>query len=763
MTFVKDNTSFQVEKDAISHNIAEVQVSGSAYFERNPDVEVFGIVKAPICKVWELFKPFGKENLEWWKIYETMEILSPGTDKVGCIRRFKLNEGGTRFDELLVARDDEKFSEQYDFVQVDPPIPGLKAVSTFVEFSPLIDAITGKETFTKVRWYSYTQAYPERVKQELMATQHKAYTGAIAYLNSAFKSTGESNTTSSPNYLEQLQQNPKRVYGVVENFGKILKEILADVLVEQKETWDYQRYENIPGLPDVDLTKLPRAVKGLPHSEALDPTRQGMFFKRINEVLYTELGAKERLAISGDVYQALQGGYIGETKYIIKNWRKDREFARQFLNGLNPMIIKVVKDIGEVPENMRGLSYKSQSIADLIGVKRLLMVDLPELKNVKPYEGMHTYPATALIVQDSEKGETFVDMLGIRLNDELPVYTPQSPPNRWMLAKLHMKSADNQVMQFIWHLGFGHIAVEPFAVAFHNSFPTGVDHPIRDLLAPHFKDTIGINYVARHTLVSNVMPFTDSTFSTGTAQGLEIMLNAWLKWDFEKSSFPEQLAERGFDRKQSDGIENYYYREDGFKLWDVFGEYTTDFVNAAYVNDEDVANDPMIQGWIAEMRDPNKADIASFPESISSKQQLAWVLQNIIWKTSAGHAILNFAQFDYGSYVPNYPIAMLAPMPSGEEEISDEYLKTALPHTLDRILFQLTSAYLLTDPSRFRLAGPKAIAPLGKRFPEVQKRANLRFEALSTDIKVRNMKLEDAGKFPYRYLDPENLPPSIDI
>ncbi len=723
----------------------------------NPDVEVFGIVQAPIHEVWELFRPFGQENLEWWKIYETMEILPPGEDQVGCTRRFKLSDQGTTFDELLVARDDQKFCEQYDFVNVEPPIPGLKAISTFVEFSPLADPITGKETATKVRWYSYTEASPPEVKQALMATQHQAYVGGIYYLNSAFNPLGESKTMSLPDW------NPDRVAGIMTKFQQILKEILADILVKQSETWEYQTYENNPQLPGVDLTKLPRAVKGLPHSEALDPTRQGMFFKRLNEVLYTEIGIKNRLANSGNIYQAVQGGYIGETPYIRENWDQDREFARQFLNGLNPMVIKVVGSVDEVPAKMRALNYKGEPIVNLIGAKRLLMVDLPELKNVKPYLDMCTYPATALIVQDCEEGETFVDMVGIRLNDELPVYTPQSPKNRWMLAKLHMKSADNQIMQFIWHLGFGHIALEPFSVAFHNSFPPSVDHPIRDLLTPHFKDTIGINYVARHTLVSNVMPFTDRTFSTGTAQGLEIILNAWLKWDFEASSFPRQLAERGFDRQQSDGIKNYYYREDGFKLWDVFGEYTTDFVNAAYANDEDVANDAMIKAWITEMRDPHKADIPSFPASICTKKQLAAVLQNIIWKTSAGHAILNFAQFDYGSYIPNSPIAMLAPMPEGEDEISDEYVKTAIPHTLDRILFQLTSAYLLTDPSRYRFAGPLAIAPLQKRFPEVQKRANLRFAALSADIKVRNLKLQDAGKPIYPYLDPENLPPSIDI
>ncbi|MCC5670506.1 hypothetical protein LC653_43730 [Nostoc sp. CHAB 5784] len=736
--------------------------SEATFFDRKPDVEVFGIVEAPIHQVWELFRPFGKENLEWWKIYETMEILPPGNDQLGCIRRFKLIVQNATYDELLVARDDEKFSERYDFVKVEPPIDGLKAVSTFVEFSPLIDPITRKETFTQVRWYSYTEAYPFSLKQALMAMQHKAYTGAIQYLNNALNPRVESNTINLPHDTEGESQ--QRVIELTGKFQKILKQIVGNVVGNQPEIWEYQKYENIPGLSSgVDLTKLPRAVKGLPRSEALDPERGGMFSKRLNEVIYTEIGIKERLARSGNIYEAVQGGYIGTTQHIIKNWFKDREYASHFLNGLNPMVVKVVRAIEEVPENMRGLMYKDSSLMDLIREKRLLMVDLPELKNVKPYLEMHTYPATALIVQNCEDGEAFVDMVGIRLNDTLPVHTPQSPKNRWMLAKLHMKSADNQVMQFVWHLGFGHLAVEPFCVAFHNAFPPGIDHPIKDILAPHFKDTIGINYVARHTLVSNVMPFTDTTFSTGTAQGLEIMLNAWLKWDFESSSFPQQLAERGFDREQSDGIQNYYYREDGFKLWDIFGEYTTDFVNAAYATDDEVANDTVVKGWIAEMRDPNKADIASFPTTITGKQQLASVLQNIIWKTSAGHAILNFAQFDYGSYIPNYPIAMLAPMPEGEEEISDEYVKTALPHTPNRILFQLNSAYLLTAPSRHRFAGHLAIAPLAKRFPEVQHRVNLRFAALSADIKVRNMELENAGKLPYPYLDPENLPPSIDI
>ena len=159
--------------------------SDATFSDRKPDVEVVGTVEAPIHQVWALFRPFGIENLEWWKIYETMEILPTGNDQVGCTRRFKLRNSDKTYDELLVERDDEKFLERYDFVKVEPPISGFKAASTFVEFTPFINPINPQENWTKVRWYSYTDASPFSLKEGLMKTQHTAYTNAIQYLNEA--------------------------------------------------------------------------------------------------------------------------------------------------------------------------------------------------------------------------------------------------------------------------------------------------------------------------------------------------------------------------------------------------------------------------------------------------------------------------------------------------------------------------------------------------------------------------------------------------
>lgn len=95
------------------------------------------------------------------------------------------------------------------------------------------------------------------------------------------------------------------------------------------------------------------------------------------------------------------------------------------------------------------------------------------------------------------------------------VYTAAShPPTTYLLAKFHLTAADNQVHQFVSHLGMTHLLAEPFIVAAHNALPD--DHLLSALLHPHFIDTIGINFLARQTLVSSVAPLTDSTFSVGT-------------------------------------------------------------------------------------------------------------------------------------------------------------------------------------------------------------------------------------------------------
>ena len=81
----------------------------------------------------------------------------------------------------------------------------------------------------------------------------------------------------------------------------------------------------------------------------------------------------------------------------------------------------------------------------------------------------------------------------------------------WQLAKMHALSADSQRHEMLSHLGISHLAMEPFAIAHHNTYiyepgffdsaPTG-QKALGELLRPHFKHLIAINNIGRDTLIA---------------------------------------------------------------------------------------------------------------------------------------------------------------------------------------------------------------------------------------------------------------------
>jgi len=262
--------------------------------------------------------------------------------------------------------------------------------------------------------------------------------------------------------------------------------------------------------------------------------------------------------------------------------------------------------------------------------KRLFILDYKELRDLKQHENMYFYAPVMLVYKELlPNNESHLNVLGIQLSpDSDVVYTPDMEhKNRYHLAKLFVASADHQVHEFKWHLGLSHLGIEAIAISVHNCLSPGT--PIRALLEPHFKDTIGINYTARQTLVAKEYPFTDHTFAIGTKQALKVVSDAWKEYDFFKFSFPEQLKARGFDEQKSDGLDNYYYRDDGFLLWNAIGEYTKDFVDHVYKTDQAVAENADIKKWADEVA--NVAKVPGFPAKIETKQLLAHV-----YKSSSG-------------------------------------------------------------------------------------------------------------------------------
>ena len=522
-------------------------------------------------------------------------------------------------------------------------------------------------------------------------------------------------------------------------------------------TYAYARYPRVPSLPDVPLEELPRMVRGLPPEEALSPKKLSRMLERGIEYLYSQAQFMRRTAEDvKDPYLAYFGGYVDAPEYIIDHAAEDAELARQFIQGVGPMVIRCITDAAQIPESMRALEPGGDSLAKLVAEKRLFLLDYEALATIKPYRDMFIYAPTVLVFKEKTESGTRLNLAAIQLTREASgnaVYVPGvTPPNRWRLAKLHVACADNQYHQWLFHLGFGHLAMEPFAVATHNALP--VEHPIAMLLRPHFQDTLGINFLARETLVSDIAPFTDRTFSTGTAQALEMFLAAWKKYDFFERAFPAELAARGFDEAKSDGLEDYYFREDGFLVWNAIGRYVQAVVEKFYASDAAVSADASLAAWAAECTDPARADIPGFPKSFTTRALLSRALQTLIWAVSAQHSVVNFSQFEFLSYVPNRPDSLFRAMPEGTNEIEASYVAAALPGPAISH-FQISFAWLLSMPSDDTLADVNvydSVFPLRTQLKEV-----------SLQIHARNDALVKAGKSPYPFLLPENIAASIAI
>jgi len=193
----------------------------------------------------------------------------------------------------------------------------------------------------------------------------------------------------------------------------------------------------------------------------------------------------DRIASKELAYKScFDGEGFPEPSHAIEHWEEDTEFARQFLSGVNPVMIKVAKDpVKQLSKNM--VSYfgekKLQELADKHHLFFVSYDDLAEL-NVNPHQ---TYP---LPMNDSSGPNgsqapqnqpryfyapivTFVyheatselDVLGIQLERtvDAKVYTKNnSGKNLWHFVKSQVATADANMHQWVNHLGSTHLAME---------------------------------------------------------------------------------------------------------------------------------------------------------------------------------------------------------------------------------------------------------------------------------------------------------------
>jgi arachidonate 15-lipoxygenase len=422
-------------------------------------------------------------------------------------------------------------------------------------------------------------------------------------------------------------------------------------------------WDHLPGLPPF--------CKGLPDREKTSRFKAEQMIYDLSTSLAESLLARrtfmQRLGRKTGELEAYD--YLrpyGAAPSTAANWRSDEEFARQRLNGVNPLQIQ---RIDELPahlavdaERVAPVLPAGVTLAQLLDQGRLFMCDWQDMVDVPVTLGRFLTAPTALF-WTNESGT--LAPLAIQLDRDTTtppetgqpgppiVFTPADDPWLWLTARSHVQSADAAYHETVIHLLRTHLVMETVWVAVNRGLAP--QHPIHQLLAPHFAGTIAINYKARNELIVPGGPI-DSAISVGT-EGAYWLINKGL----QSFSFGDLDPVRDIERRQvadSDALGGYYYRDDALQVWDLIGNYVEEVLRAFYPDDAAVAADDELNAWCHELIDADCGAMQGIPlvdGRFQRFQDLHHVLRQVIFTVSAEHSAVNNGQYDIFGCITNSP------------------------------------------------------------------------------------------------------------
>uniref|UniRef100_A0A3B4X0M6 Hydroperoxide isomerase ALOXE3-like n=1 Tax=Seriola lalandi dorsalis TaxID=1841481 RepID=A0A3B4X0M6_SERLL len=449
------------------------------------------------------------------------------------------------------------------------------------------------------------------------------------------------------------------------------------------------------------------------------------------------------------------------SEYVTEHWKEDDFYGYQFLNGINP---NVIKKCSELPPNfpvteemVKPFLDKGSSLQKEMENGNIFLCDLKRMDGLPTRvcdgEPLHITAGLCLFYMNPEnKLMPIAIQLNQQPSEQNPIFLPSDTETDWLLAKMFIKNADSMLHQSVYHLMNTHYLAEVFTVATLRSFP--VVHPLYKLLIPHFRYTLQINIMARDSIFGKKPLFTSSLGYEGLT---ELMRRALSETTYSSLCLPENITARGLM-----SIPNFYYRDDGLKLWNIINRFVKATVGYYYPSDKEVRKDTELQEWISEIFTHgflgNKA--SGCPAGFYTVEEVIKFITMVIFTVSAQHAAVNSGQFDYHSWVPNGSLLLCKPPPNTKGQSSMKTILETLPnvgHTVNIAAMLWVLSEMYTD-----------VVPLGT-YPEEQfnepvpKQMINRFQAELSHLKgviiTRNSQLE----VPYKYLNPTQIENSITI
>ncbi|KAM3602813.1 uncharacterized protein V6R79_011270 [Siganus canaliculatus] len=474
------------------------------------------------------------------------------------------------------------------------------------------------------------------------------------------------------------------------------------------------------------------------------------------------------------------------SEYVAEHWQDDEFFAYQFLNGTNP---NVIRRITELPSNFPVTDgmvepFLDDSLEDELDSGNIFISDQRRMDGIpgRDYYGepLSVTPGLCLFyLNPDDKLLPVAIQLQQQPSTDNPIFLP-SDSHDWLLAKMFIKNADAMDHQAVRHLLNTHFLTEVFTVATLRCFP--VVHPLYKLLYPHFRYTLNINVGGRKDLFGPGGALRNSTL--GYDGLIEVMRRAHAEVTYSALCLPDNITERGLE-----SIPNFYYRDDGLKLWKIISRFVKELVEHYYPSDSDIHDDTELQEWISEiflhgflgntssgiyhlnlsllnynilhsMPTYRDCDATGVPSSFHSSEELIKFITMVIFTATAQHAAANNGQFDYYSWIPNRSLLLHGRPPNTKGETSMQKILDNLPTIGETVNFSALF-WVLSD-------NYTDMIPLGKypeeRFDEKTPKEIIQdfqedLAELSEDIAERNAKLD----VPYAYMDPAQIENSITI
>ncbi|MEM9922627.1 MAG: lipoxygenase family protein [Cyanobacteria bacterium P01_D01_bin.50] len=475
----------------------------------------------------------------------------------------------------------------------------------------------------------------------------------------------------------------------------------------------------------------------------------------------------------------------------------DREFARQRIAGPNPMILRCLqeRDRSVLQSWLSAQTYQlangeSVDLGDSTAINHLFIADYPLLEQLTPADLQADRYVGSPKALFYASGNTLEPVL-IQLESGGKIFTPvaSGDADDWMRAKLYFQVSDITHHELIDHLCYTHLAMEAFTIATSRQLPS--HHALYRLIKPHFQFLLAINTRGNGVLLGEGSAV-DNLMAPTREVSLDLINRAYRQRPFQDYAFPKNIKQRGID---SEFLADFPYRDDAQLLWNAIAKYVTAYLQRYYQDDRAIVQDPYLQAWAAELGAPlTSRSLAEFPQipawlpsevatmvgleieslpgyarvpdfpnshtneigKLSTLQQLIDIATQIIFTCGPQHAAVNFNQFDYAGYVPNFPLAAYA-----RPDVTVA-LQEMLP-PLDKELEQMQLTFALSGVRFGQLGSSELMGFVEQGDRQILGNFQAELLQIESEIKSRNQKRLSEDGVEYPYLLPSQIPNSINI